>query len=116
MTSPDGGNWTTDNSGTTQSLWGVAYTQNGQFLAVGGAGIILLHRPLQILSPTLITGGNIQFQVSGLNGATVVLDCTTSLQPADWQPVATNTFVNGLVTFNEPTTSPATKFYRARLQ
>jgi len=45
-----------------------------------------------------------------------VLDCTTLLQPADWQPVATNTFVNGLVTFNEPTTSPATKFYRARLQ
>ena len=65
--------------------------------------------------PTL-AGGLIQFQVTGLNGATAVIEATSSLNPPNWQPVATNLIVNGTVTFSYSVTAAPRKFFRARLQ
>ena len=114
-TSPDGNNWITDTSGTSQTLWGVAYCQNGQFLAVGDAGTILLHKPFQMLTPILV-GGMIQFQITGLNGATAIIEATSSLNPSNWQPIATNVIVNSILTFSDTALAVPGRFYRARLQ
>jgi hypothetical protein len=116
MTSSDGIHWTSDNSGTTNWLYGVAYCQNGQFLAVGDAGTILLHSGLRILALQRAPGGMLQFQVNGLNGATAIIEAATSLMPANWQPIATNPIVNSTVTFSDSTRNLPSRYYRARLQ
>jgi sugar lactone lactonase YvrE len=44
-----------------------------------------------IFSSSTFTGGEFQFSVTGTIGANYVIEATTNLVPADWQPIATNT-------------------------
>lgn len=116
FTSPDGFNWVADNSGVTNGLNAVAYSGNSQFLVVGVAGITLLHQPLRILPPEALANGIFQFELLGLQGTTVVIEGATSLNPSNWQPIATNRVLNSIVSFSDQATSQPFKFYRAWLQ
>lgn len=71
-------------------------------------------RPLGLTSLTALTNGTLQFSIIGLSGAIAVIEKTPTLTPLNWQPISTNTIVNGTVTF---TTSRSNQcFFRANVQ
>jgi hypothetical protein len=73
--------------------------------------------PVSIVPSSLLVSNGFHFQVTGSGTGTVVIEATLILNPATWQPLATNSLTNGVTTFNDPT--PATnisRFYRLRLE
>jgi hypothetical protein len=109
--SPDGTNWVSDLSGTSASLYGVSYYQNGQFVAVGDNGTILVNQ-LPTFQPAVSTNGGVVMTLVGLSGSTAVIESTPKLSPANWRPIYTNTILNGSIAYTNNPSCP-TEFYRA---
>jgi Immunoglobulin I-set domain/Domain of unknown function (DUF5122) beta-propeller len=110
--STNGTNWIQDPSGTTSSLNAIATYNGSQFVVVGQNGIILVSQPPRIGPRTRQNDGTFQFSLTGFSGSMAVIQATTTLSPPDWQPVATNTIVNGIVTFSDSSATKS-KYYRA---
>ena len=76
---------------------------------------------ISILLPSIAnvaTGpsGGLKLQLAGASGLTYVLESTTSLFPANWQPVATNTLNgSGQWIYNPLVTNTPNCFYRLKL-
>jgi hypothetical protein len=72
-----------------------------------------LNQPPAFKAVTVLpNGGGLQFTLTGLSGATATIECTPTLEPPNWQPVLTNIFNNGTITFTDPATNQS-RFYRA---
>jgi hypothetical protein len=116
LISTDGINWVKDVSGISTDLYGVSYYQNSQFVIVGDVGVILMNRFPQLGAPLLLANGQIQFGLIGLSGSTAIIEATSTLAPPNWQPIATNTIVDGLATFTTSRTNFPNRYYRGRVQ
>ncbi len=114
--STDGINWVQDISGVTVDLYGVCYHQNSQFVIVGDLGTILMNQFPQLGPATLLLNGTIQFGLIGLSGATAIIEATPTLSPPDWQPISTNTIVNGTAIITTSRTNLSSRYYRAKVQ
>jgi hypothetical protein len=64
----------------------------------------------------LLANGQIQFSLIGLSGSTAIIEATSTLAPPNWQPIATNTIVDGLATFTTSRTNFSNRYYRGRVQ
>jgi hypothetical protein len=84
---------------------------------VGSIGNILLQLNSVAIIPTSVTlSNNFSFQATGPDTGSAIVESTLSLSPPNWQPIATNPFVNGVFTFTDP--RPPTNnacFYRVHL-
>jgi hypothetical protein len=70
--------------------------------------------PLALGTPTFTVGhGTLQFQFPGQNGTSYVIEASSDLR--QWNPIATNTVVNGQVQFTDPLPASDRRFYRVRL-
>jgi PKD repeat protein len=115
LLSTDGMNWMSDNAGGDDTLYGVSYFSNGSFVIVGDNGVILFNQPPRLGMIQRPTTGQIEFNLTGLDGFTAIIEATPTLSPADWQPVATNIISQGIVTFSDFTTH-GSMYYRALVQ
>lgn len=95
LTSPDAINWTPQNSGTTKTLWGLAYG-NGVYVAVGEAGTLLVSTNAGVDwvdRSSAVTGGMDLFSAAYGKGRFVVVgqDGTafTSTDGLSWQQLDT---------------------------
>jgi len=76
---------------------------------------------ISILLPSIANvatspSGGLKLQLAGASGLTYVLESTTSLFPANWQPVATNTLNgSGQWIYNPLVTNTPNCFYRLKL-
>jgi len=74
---------------------------------------------LRLSAPKRLPNGTFEISCAGTAGRNVVLEATSSITPALWQPVATNILVNGSISFNAGTIDTAKSsqhFYRAVLR
>lgn len=113
--SSDGTNWVSDVSGENQTLHAIAPLGTDRFIAVGDAGTIVVSQPPRIGPLLRQANGPFQFAVTGLSGSTAVAEAAGTLDPPDWQPIGTNTIVNGSAAFSD-TAQAAGRFYRVRLR
>jgi hypothetical protein len=114
---------------TTATRWiegiGVVTVNDGRLTVSNGAGavnnkiafvevstIVSSLPPINLVSP-IRTNGVFQFALQGLNGVNYVIETSTNL--VSWTPVLTNTPVNNLLQFVEPTLDLPARFYRGRL-
>jgi len=67
---------------------------------------------LQVGTITQLAGGRVQFDFTGANGRSYVIQASTNL--TDWQNVRTNVGLNGPITFVDSFTNLARRFYRVR--
>ena len=67
---------------------------------------------LQLGSIAQLSGGTVQFDFTGADGRTYVIQASTNL--TDWQNVRTNIGLASPITFVDPSTSLARRFYRVR--
>jgi hypothetical protein len=102
---------------TFQATVGTVYR-----IAVGGtppAGslgqVVLRINPIVFTAQSLKRNddGSFHFDLGGTDGTTVVVECTPSLTPANWQPIATNIVSGGTVSFTDAATNTAA-YYRAK--
>jgi hypothetical protein len=75
----------------------------------------VLHPPIHLLSPELLTDGRFRFTLEGTNGVTYVIEATTNFTA--WTPLFTNAPISNLLEFTDSlaTNHPA-RFYRGREQ
>jgi hypothetical protein len=93
-------------------------------IAVGGTpatgsigNVVLRLNPVAIIPASLTVSNGLNFQSTGPDTGSAVVETTPSLNPANWQPFATNPLVNGMMNFNDPRPmTNAALFYRIRLQ
>lgn len=84
----------------------------------GSTGNVIVRlNPITLVPTSLNFANGFNFLATGPATGSAVVETTLSLRPANWQPLATNPFVNGTATFTDPRplTNPAS-FYRIRLQ
>ena len=93
----------------------IAAFNGAQFIAVGDNGAIVVSQPPRIGPFVRGNDGSFQFSLTGLSGSTAIADVATTLSPPNWQPMATNTIVNGSAAFSDYIPGQV-KFYRVRLQ
>jgi hypothetical protein len=63
----------------------------------------------------LLPEGNLRLTATGQEGARYALDATSTLPALNWQPIETNTVVNGIVGYVDPSvTSQTQRFYQLR--
>jgi len=94
----------------------ITLTNNGATLIATQNVSTSVSQP-SITSVTTSPGGGLQLQLVGAIGQTYILEATTNLFPANWEPVATNTLDNsGQWQFNNPQpTNTPNCFYRLKL-
>jgi hypothetical protein len=111
--SADGTNWSAEFAGGGASLFGAGFYQGDQFITTGALGTILLGGNLRVGPVTLPGNRALQFHVLGPNGLRVVTESTATLSAPAWQPIGTNTIVNGFSLVVDSATNAA-RYYRAR--
>ena len=67
---------------------------------------------LQLGMITQLPGGRVQFDFTGANGRSYVIQASTNL--TDWQNIRTNAGVSGPITFTDSFTNFTRRFYRVR--
>ena len=73
---------------------------------------------LRLSAPKRLPNGTFEISCAGTAGRNVVMEATSSIMPALWQPAATNILFHGLTTFNVgaiDTAKASQHFYRAVL-
>lgn len=115
LLSPDGTNWIADAAGVNTNLYAVSYYQDGSFVLAGSGGVILINAPPRLGAINRFAGDHLEFNLTGLNGSTAIIESTPTLSPPAWQRMATNFINHGIVIFTDSMTNRSL-YYRARIQ
>ena len=110
----DGNTFYKNKLGATANLQGAAYSVNGQFLAVGDNGTILLHQPLSIGVATF-SGNSLILNITGMAGFNAILESAATPNSSVWQPLATNRLFNGFASYTNTVSLGTNSFFRVRL-
>lgn len=112
--SRDGTNWVHESIGSVGNLNAITALGNDRFVAVGSQGWILVSQLPHMGPFALLADGTFQFGLTGLSGSTAIIQATSSLNPPDWQNIATNVVANGMAIFSDPNPRPP-RYYRGWL-
>jgi hypothetical protein len=103
------GGYTDSNNNTNDFTTGTPNPRN----SASPANPPALPAAVPVLETVTVSGGQLQFSVSGTAGSNYIVQCATNLPAAGWTPLRTNP---APFTFTETNLSAPQKFYRAVAQ